>query len=94
MVKMAEKTVVVKNNAGIHCRPSSVIINATLDFPDHEFHISTANGDVTLDSIIALLSLGLAKGDQVTVNVTGPRAEEACDKLAQLFETEFDFPPQ
>ena len=35
--------------------------------------------------------MGLQKGDSVTISVTGPREKEACEKLAELFETEFDF---
>ena len=35
--------------------------------------------------------MGLQKGDSVTITVTGPNEVDACAKLAELFETEFDF---
>ena len=36
-------------------------------------------------------SMGLQKGETVTISVTGEKEEELCKKLAELFETEFDF---
>ncbi len=89
---MAEKTVTVKNRDGIHCRPSSAIMNAALEFSDTEFTIRTDKGESDLGSILSLLSLGLQRGDDVTVVTSGKQDQEACDKIAELFEFEFDFP--
>ncbi len=89
---MAEKTVTVKNRDGIHCRPSSAIMNAALEYPDTEFTIKTEKGESDLGSILSLLSLGLQRGDDVTVVTSGNQDQEACDKIAELFEFEFDFP--
>lgn len=90
---MAQKTVTVKNRDGIHCRPSSAILTAAMEFPDTQFHVNSDKGEAELCSILSLLSLGLQKGDQVTISATGSDAEAACEKLAGLFEFEFDFPP-
>ncbi len=90
---MVEKTVTVKNKAGIHCRPSSAIMVATEEFPGHEFQIKTAGGASNLLSILDLLALGIQCGDVVTVAVSGPNEQAACEKLAGLFAFEFDFPP-
>ena len=38
--------------------------------------------------------LGLEQGAEVTIQVTGPDEEQYALKLAELFETHFDFPPQ
>jgi phosphocarrier protein len=91
---MIEKTVTVNNDAGIHCRPSSVIISAAQEHLDHEISITSVRGDSDLSSILGLLSLGLQKGDDVTIRVDGPNAEEVCNILAEHFATEFDFPPR
>ena len=88
---MYEKTVVVRNKAGIHCRPSSVIILAAQEYPDHEFQIETSNGTCGLSGILDLLALGIQQGDSVKIKVTGPSEKECCEKLANLFEHEFDF---
>ena len=92
---MIEKTVTVKNRAGIHCRPSSAILLAAMEFTDdHQVKISCQHGECALKSILELLALGLQQGDIVTIAVSGPRETELCEKLAELFAFEFDFPPR
>ena len=91
---MVEKTVTVKNDAGIHCRPSSEIMAAVQKFPACSFHLNTSKGKADLTSILSLISLGLGKGDSVTIRVEGGDEESACAEIAALFEYEFDFPPQ
>ena len=40
---MQERLIKVRNRAGIHCRPSGVILNAIRqEFPDHRFSVVTA----------------------------------------------------
>ena len=89
---MVERSVTVKNSDGIHCRPSSEIIAAANKFPDCSIRISTPKGESDLSSIISLIVLGLAKGDSVTVKAEGQMEAEACEKIASLFEFNFDFP--
>jgi phosphocarrier protein len=91
---MTEKCVKIKNRAGIHCRPSSAILTAIEDYQGHAFSIVTTKGNIELNSILNLLALGLQCGDSVTVKVKGPKEKEACEKIAGLFEYEFDFPPK
>ncbi|MBO5201633.1 MAG: HPr family phosphocarrier protein [Lentisphaeria bacterium] len=88
---MESKTVIIRNKAGIHCRPSSAIMTVAAKFPGHEFAATSSRGKVNLNSILDLLSMGLQKGDEVTIEVNGPNEKEACEKLAELFATEFDF---
>ncbi|OGV48160.1 MAG: hypothetical protein A2X49_09005 [Lentisphaerae bacterium GWF2_52_8] len=90
---MVEKTVKIKNKAGIHCRPSSAILTAVEDFKGHHFEIITDKGNTDLTSILGLLALGLQFGDTVTVKARGPNEAAACNRIASLFEYEFDFPP-
>ena len=91
---MLEKTVTIRNRDGIHCRPSSAILTAVAGFPDCHFEVTCAQGDFPLDSILTLLSLGLQKGDEVTVRVEGGDEATALERIAGLFEFEFDFPPR
>ena len=89
--EMQEKTVTIRNKAGIHCRPSSAIMIAAADFPGTSFLVTAENGSTELKSILDLLALGLQKGDRVTIRATGPDEMAACEKVAGLFEREFDF---
>lgn len=91
---MVERVATIHNRDGIHCRPSSAILTAVGEFPGTEFMVTCDRGESDLCSILSLLSLGLQKGDEVSIQVTGPNEEAACKRIADLFEFEFDFPPR
>ena len=88
---MLEKKVTIRNQAGIHCRPSSMILMAAQEFPDCKFRVISRNGESDLTSILSLISLGLEKGNEVTIRVEGPSEESAFAKLTYLFAFEYDF---
>lgn len=89
---MVEKKVTVKNKAGIHCRPSSVIITVIEQFPEVEFKLISENGTSCMHSILELLALGLQQGDEATLQAKGPNETEACEIVAAALEKEYDFP--
>ena len=91
---MVEKKINVRNKAGIHCRPSSLIIQKVIDFPDCSFKATCSKGESDLTSILTLISLGIEQGEDVEITVNGPDEEEACQEIAELFAYEFDFPPK
>lgn len=83
----------VRNAHGIHCRPSAVIVKESAKFAS-TLRISCASGEANPKSIIAVIALGLAEGDTVTITASGPDEKEACRRLAELIATHFDFPPR
>jgi len=90
---MVEKTAIIKNANGIHCRPSAVIIKEAQDYAG-DITVTAASGEADLRSVISLLCLGLGEGATVTIQVDGPNEEAFCSRLVELFETQFDFPPR
>ena len=88
---MTKAQAVVKNKAGIHVRPSGVIMQ---EIGPYSGTITlTAKGEsLELNSIMSLLSLGLTEGDRVDISVQGPEEKEMCAKLVSLLETNYDFP--
>ena len=90
---MFETKAVVQNEAGIHCRPSAVLVNEGSVY-DGEILVTAASGCCNLTSALECLMLGLEKGAEVTIQVTGPDEEAFAMKLKGLFEFHFDFPPQ
>ena len=90
---MIEKAAVIQNRHGIHCRPSALIIKSLGDY-DGTVEICSETGTVDCRSIMGLLTLGLEYKACITLRVSGPDEEETCERLAVLFETEFDFPPR
>ena len=89
---MIEVRAKVLNSQGIHCRPSAVITKECMRF-DSEIEITGSAGVANPKSIISLIALGLAEGDEVTIRATGPDEKKASQRMAELFGTHFDFPP-
>ena len=89
---MQERLVTIKNSAGIHCRPSSVIISGKEKFPGVSFKVTAENGTTDLNGILELLALGLQCGDEITLQVSGGDEAGALETIGALFEKEFDFP--
>ena len=83
----------VRNFAGIHVRPSGVIIKAAAGYPG-TIQVSGKGMDINLKNIMGLIAMGLQKGDSVQISVSGPDEEKTAEELKSLFEKEFDFPPR
>lgn len=90
---MFEATAVIQNEAGIHCRPSAVLVKEGSAYPG-EILVQADSGSCNLTSALECIMLGLEKGAEVRIQVTGPDEEGFCRKLVELFETHFDFPPR
>ncbi len=86
-------TATIQNGQGIHCRPSSAIIKSVLGYPGTVL-IQSAKGDCDLRSVLDLIALGLECGEEVRIRVEGPDAETTGQRLVELFQTHFDFPPR
>lgn len=91
---MPERKVTIKNTAGIHCRPSGVILNTvTSEFSDSKITITNEEGmTVEVSSILALISLGLHKDSTAVLKVEGGKEQEALQRIGDLLEFEFDYP--
>jgi phosphotransferase system HPr (HPr) family protein len=89
---MTTASATVRNEYGIHCRPSAVIVKESQKYPGR-IEVETAGGHVAdAKNMLAVIGLGIACGDRVTIRVEGPDEEVVCKRLVELFQTEFDFP--
>ena len=90
---MVESKAIIQNEAGIHCRPSAILVKEGTAY-DGEILVQAASGSCNLTSALDLIMLGLEKGTEISIQVSGPNEEEEARKLVELFETHFDFPPR
>ena len=90
---MITKKATIKNANGIHVRPSQVISSSVAGYSG-SIQIESDQLTIYDTNTISIISLGLVKGDSITIKVEGPDEESVCDRLVALFETEFDFPPR
>jgi phosphocarrier protein HPr len=88
---MVEVKAVIKNDAGIHCRPTAVITQAAAAYKS-KVTVTAPSGLCELGSALELMILGLEYGTQITIQAKGPDEAAAAAKFKELFETEFDFP--
>jgi phosphocarrier protein len=88
---MVEVKAVIKNEAGIHCRPTAVITQAFTGCQSTVTVIAPA-GSCQLGSALELMMLGLEQGTQIAIQADGPDEAAAAAKFKDLFETNFDFP--
>ncbi len=90
---MFEGTAVIKNEAGIHCRPSAILVKEGIAY-EGDIFVEAESGSCNLTSALECIMLGLEMGTEVKVQVTGADEDVFGPKLVELFETQFDFPPQ
>lgn len=90
---MQTREAIIANSQGIHCRPSALIVKEFLEYPGN-IRISNGHGSCDVSSVMQLLSLELHQGSTVKIGVDGENETQVADRLVELFETNFDFPPQ
>ena len=82
----------IANSQGIHCRPSALIVKEFMGYPG-TIRISNASGACDVSSVMQLLSLEMHKDSQIKIEVMGADEAAKADRLVELFQTHFDFPP-
>lgn len=82
----------IANAQGIHCRPSALIVKEFMGYPG-SIRLSNTNGTCDVSSVLQLLSLEMHQGSIVRIEVAGPDEVERADRLVELLQTHFDFPP-
>jgi len=78
---MIEKTAIIKNSAGIHCRPSAQIVKAAKVYLDCEIRVIAETGTCDPRSVLALISLALGPGTDITIQVEGLNEARVCQEL-------------
>lgn len=80
---------VVKNKRGLHARASSKLAKLAGTFAGTSITVAKGGESVGATSIMGLMMLGAAKGDDVTITTAGPAAEAALQAIVDLFENKF-----
>jgi phosphocarrier protein len=87
---MYSRTVLIQNSTGLHARPASEFVACAKQFKSKiSIRNVTEEDDVDAKSIMMLLTLGLAQGEEVEISARGEDEVEAVDKLVALVESKF-----
>jgi phosphocarrier protein len=82
------RTVLITNKRGLHARASAKFVTLASTQPV-EVKVRKDDGAVTGTSIMGLMMLGAAKGDEITITAAGEGAESAVGALCELVEAKF-----
>jgi len=86
---MVEKIVTVSNRAGIHARPSALLVQTTKNFVSN-IYIEKGTDRINAKSIMGIITLGAAYGTELKIIADGEDEEIAVDSLVKLFESKFE----
>ena len=79
----------IKNRLGLHARAAVQVVQLATKY-DAELSITKEGQTVNGKSIIGLMMLAAAKGQQIEVAAEGPQAEDVVAALADLIDRFFD----
>ena len=82
------RTVEVVNKRGLHARASAKFVTMAAQI-DAAIEVEKDGNKVCGTSIMGLMMLGAAMGDEITIHVEGEGAERALEQLAELVESRF-----
>lgn len=86
---MVEKRVIVQNQVGLHARPVTFFIQKANEFKC-SIWVEKDNRKVNAKSLLGVLSLGVARGMDITISADGEDAEAAVNALEALIESNFE----
>lgn len=86
----ARETVEIVNNKGLHARASAKFVNMVAMLPAGlEVQVLKDGTDAAGGSILGLMMLGAAKGDEIEIVVSGEGADTVLCKLVGLVKDGF-----
>ncbi|MBB5022775.1 HPr family phosphocarrier protein [Desulfurispira natronophila] len=89
MNTILSRTIIIENRLGLHARAAAKLVRLTTTFNSS---VTLVYGDkaVNAKSILGLLMLAAPMGSQVEIQVEGPDAELALEKVEALFHNRFE----
>ena len=86
---MTERTVVIQNRAGIHARPSALLVQITKNYTS-QIYFEKGNDRINAKSIMGIITLGAAYGAEIKIIAEGEDEEKAVEALVRLIESKFE----
>ncbi len=82
---MVEKTLVIQNETGLHARPAASLVQFVKNFPG-SVEIVKDGKVANAKSIFNVMSLGISKGTEIILRVSGENEEENLANLVEFIE--------
>ncbi|MDP6761542.1 MAG: HPr family phosphocarrier protein [Planctomycetota bacterium] len=85
----AERGARIVNTEGLHARPCHDVVAIALEY-ECEFRVACRGTQVDGRSVMTLMTLGAAVGDELLLWARGEGAQELVERVARLVEAGFD----
>jgi phosphocarrier protein len=85
---VAEKTLKIVNELGLHARAATKLVQLASKYPC-EVTLTKDGNEVNGKSIMGVLMLVASKGSTVTLRAKGDKAQECVDAIGKLIEDKF-----
>lgn len=80
---MFKEEITLLNETGLHARPASLFVKEASKFKS-DIKLIKGNKEYNGKSIMGILSMGVAKGDKITIQAEGEDEETAVRELVDL----------
>jgi phosphocarrier protein HPr len=85
---MTEREVIIKNKAGMHTRPASLLVKLASKFKA-DFYIIKKGFQINGKSIIGVMSLAAEYGSKLTLRFEGADEDKAANEISNFFDEGF-----
>ena len=86
---MVEKTVTIKNRAGIHARPAALLVQTANRFSAN-IYLEKDGEKINGKSIMGILTLAATYNSPIKIIADGSDEDDALQTICRLFETKFE----
>ena len=83
---MTERTVTIELASGLEARPIAMLVQLASSY-ESKIYVQSDNKKVNAKSIMGMMTLGLAPGEEVTVIADGVDEEAAIQSIEQYLST-------
>lgn len=85
---MIQKTLQIKNRAGLHTRPAAMLVKLAAKFKSNIL-LERDGFEINAKSIVGVMTLAAEFGSELELEIDGDDEHEAMEAIVELFETGF-----
>lgn len=83
------RTLLIQNRLGLHARAAVKLVELAQGY-DAKVTLSNDEAEAEADSVMGLLMLESAQGEQITITADGSEAKQALEAITELIEGKFE----
>lgn len=84
---MIKEIVTVNRQDGLHARPAGELVQLCKKYQS-EIKMGKVTANISAKSILAVMAMGISKGEKVAISAEGPDEELAMDAIKELLSKE------